>query len=279
MKRKVFAIMLAVLMLAMLSAAAFADSIDGTAIAFSDWANAGFGSWAQSEDGVLSPAELTDFTLLRLEKDLGDAYTIEMDVKQDDTTSGWQTINIGFEVNEGENFTQSGFTLDLHNAGVARVINYSQANADAAVVGSYGNPYGQIGYVGNTEWRHIKITRDGNSFSVNLDNDPSQTISFTCDSVSGGHLVLGAVGSRMVSYKNIVITTASEEPEPTETQPQPTETQPQPTETTPTETQPSETPTNPSSGDGVQFVALAAALAVVGFCGIRTLNGHKKENV
>lgn len=261
MKRKVFAIILAVLMLAMLSTAAFADSIDGTDIAFSDWSNAAFGSWTQGEDGVLAPAELTDFTLLRLEKDLGDAYTIDLDVKQDDLTSGWQTINIGFEVNADENNTTSGFTLDLHNAGVARVIIYSNANAGAGVAGSYENPYAQMGYAGSTEWRHIKITRDGSNFTVNLDNDPAQTLSFTCDSVSGGHLVLGAVGSRMVSYKNIVITTANEEPEPTD--PQPTEPQ----------------PTNPESGDGVQFVALTAALAVIGICGIQTLNGRKKENV
>ena len=84
--------------------------------------------------------------------------------------------------------------------------------------GSYDNPYGgNLGYAPNTEWRHIKIQRSGNEFTINLDNDPAQTITFTCDTVSGGHLVLGAVGQRMVSYKNLVITTGSEEVEPPHT--------------------------------------------------------------
>ena len=218
MKRSVTAFLLAVLMLIALPVAVFADSFNGEELTFADWSNAAFGGWAQNDDGVIAPTELTDFTLLRLEKDLGDEYTIEFDVKQDDLTSGWQTIQIGFEVNAGENFTQSGFTLDLHNAGVARVIVFSSANSGPSVPGSYENPYGgNLGYAPNTEWRHIKIQRSGNEFTINLDNDPAQTITFTCDTVSGGHLVLGAVGQRMVSYKNIVITTGSEEVAPPNT--------------------------------------------------------------
>lgn len=254
MKRNVCAIMLALLLAVMVPVAAFANTVDGNDIAFSDWANAGFGSWQEGEDGVLSPAELTDFTLLRLEKDLGEQYTIELDVKQEDLDSGWQTINIGFEVNEGENFTQSGFTLDLHNAGVARVIVYSSANAGAGTQGSYDNPYGgNLGYAPNTEWRHIKIQRDGADFTIVIDEDPAQTITFTCDTVSGGHLVLGAVGCRNVSYKNISITTV-------------TETTPEPGDDIVSDT-----------GDPMHVVALAGALALIGACTLAAANTKKKE--
>ena len=78
------------------------NTLNGEEIPFSQWTNAAFGGWEQLEDGTLVPTELTDFTMLRLEQDLGEQYTIEFDVKQEDNTSGWNTIQIGFEVNEGE---------------------------------------------------------------------------------------------------------------------------------------------------------------------------------
>lgn len=251
MKRNLTALLLAILMLIMLPAAVYADTFNGEDIPFTDWTSAGFGGWAQSDDGVIAPTELTDFTLLRLEKDLGDEYTVELDVKQEDLTSGWQTIQIGFEVNPGENFTQSGFVLDLHNAGVGRVIVFSNANSGPSVPGSYDNPYGgNIGYAPNTEWRHVKIQRAGSEFTITLDNDPAQTITFTCDTVSGGHLVLGAVGQRMVSYKNIVVTTKTQEQEPED---------------------------NPPKTAESTHVVLIGTLMLVSACGIAALTLRKKE--
>lgn len=216
MKRKVLATFLAVLMLAAMTLTAFAASGTGTfngeTIAFSDWSNAAFGGWEQKEDGSLAPTELNDFVMFRLEKNLGSEYTVEFDVKQEDLTSGWQTIQIGFEVNAGENFTQSGLMLDLHNAGVARVITFGNANAGAGVAGSYENPYGgNAAYAPTTEWIHVKIQRTGSDFAVSVNDGTEKTISFTTDEYNGGHLVIGAVGSRMVSYKNFAITTPTQE--------------------------------------------------------------------
>ncbi len=256
MKRNVCALLLAVLLVSLVPVAAFANTVDGQEIAFSDWSNAGFGSWKEEDEGVLAPAELTDFTLLRLEKELGESYTIDLDVKQDDLDSGWQTINIGFEVNAGENFTQSGFTLDLHNAGVARVIIYSSANAGAGTQGSYDNPYGgNLTYSPNTEWRHVQIRREGSAFTVVIDEDPAQTISFECDSVSGGHLVIGAVGCRNVSYKNVTIKTASE-----------------------SSPEPDDEPAS-DTGDSVHVIAMVAALALIGFCTVSAVNTKKQKEI
>lgn len=211
MKRMIALILAAALALTCMAIVSFAAPADNTyngeTIDFSEWTNAAFGSWEQREDGTIAPTELTDFTLLRLEKNLGNEYTIEMDVKQEDLDSGWQTINIGFDVKEGENFTQSGFTLDLHNAGVARVINYGSANMGASKEGSYDNPYGgSAAYAANTDWMHVKIQRKGADFTVTIHNGTEITISFQTEAYNGGYLVLGAVGNRMVSYKNIRIT-------------------------------------------------------------------------
>lgn len=182
------------------------DTYNGEPFAFSEWTSAGFGGWQQLEDGTIVPTELTDFTLLRLEKNLGNVYTVELDVKQEDNTTGWNTIQIGFDVKEGENFTQSGLTLDMHNAGVARVINYGSANMGASKPGSYDNPYGgNVEFSATTEWIHVKIQRNGSDFTITFNDGTEKTITFTTDEYNGGYLVLGAVGTRMVSYKNIVI--------------------------------------------------------------------------
>ncbi len=181
------------------------NTLNGETIPFSGWAQAGFGAWTE-EDGVLKPAEMNDFSLLRLESDLGDTYTIDMDVKQTDTTAGWQTIQIGFDVNAGENFTQSGLVLDLHNAGVARVITYADKDKTDGSVGSYNNPYDSGAYTGTTDWFHITITRADSNYIVKVKDT---TLSFTTDAFNGGYLVLGSVGSREVNYKNICITTGA----------------------------------------------------------------------
>ncbi len=211
MKRMAALIMAALLVLTCTTIVSFATPADNTyngeQIDFSMWTNAAFGGWEQKEDGTISPTELTDFTLLRFEKNLGNEYTVELDVKQEDLDSGWQTINIGFDVKEGENFTQSGLTLDLHNAGVARIINYGSANMGASKEGSYDNPYGgNMGYEPNTEWTHVKIARKGADFTVTINNGTEITTSFQTEEYNGGYLVLGAVGCRMVSYRNIQIT-------------------------------------------------------------------------
>lgn len=187
-------------------AAPVANTYNGKEITFAQWSNAGFGSWEQKDDGTLAPAELTDYTLLRFEQNLGNEYTVEMDVKQEDLTSGWQTIQIGFDVKEGENFTQSGLTLDLHNSGVGRVINCGSANMGASKLGSYENPYGgNIEYNATTQWIHVKIERKGSEFTVTVNDGAEKVISFATEEYNGGYLVIGAVGNRMVSYKNIKI--------------------------------------------------------------------------
>lgn len=210
MTRKAIAILLAALMLAAMPVAALAatgaGTYNGKAIDFADWTSAGFGSWKQNDDGTIVPAELTDYTMLRLEKNLGSVYTVELDVKQEDVNTGWNTIQIGFEVKQYENFTQSGLTLDLHNLGFGRVINYGCANMGAGQVGSYDNPFGgNIEFSGTTEWIHVKIQRSGSDFTVTVNDGTEKTVSFTTDDYNGGYLVLGAVGTRMVSYRNIVI--------------------------------------------------------------------------
>ena len=176
---------------------------NGEEIPFTDWTACGIGTWKE-EDCVLKPAEITEFNMLSFSKKLSENYTVDMDVKQTDTTSGWQTIQIGFEVNAGENFTQSGLVLDLHNAGVCRVVTYANKDKDDGTLGSYGNPYGGNGaYVPTTDWFHITITRAENTFTVKV-NDT--TLTFEVDAFNGGYLVLGSVGNREVNYKNVVIT-------------------------------------------------------------------------
>lgn len=211
MRRRVITFFLAVLLCANLIGISYAtgtgtNTYNGEPIDFSQWTSAGFGGWEQKEDGTIVPTELTDYTLLRLEKNLGNEYTVELDVKQEDINTGWNTIQIGFEVKEGENFTQSGLTLDLHNAGFGRVIHYGSANMGAGQVGSYDNPYGgNVSFSATTEWIHVKIRRSGSAFTVTVHDGEEKTVSFTTDDYNGGYLCLGAVGKRMVSYRNIVI--------------------------------------------------------------------------
>ena len=219
MKQKICAIILtlATLLTVMTPLVAFADTpsntFNGEELLFSDWTAAGIGSWSET-DGVLSPDGLSEFSMLRLEKDLGEYYTAEFDVKQEDKTSGWQTIQFGFEVNAGENFTQSGLVLDMHNAGVVRVITYADKDKTDGTVGSYGNPYGgNAVFSGSVEWMHIKLVRSGSKYTLTFHDGTEKTISFSTDAFGGGYLVIGAVGSRMVSYKNFKITT-SEAPGP-----------------------------------------------------------------
>ncbi len=216
MKKRILSTILAFVMILTLvtPAAVFAtdpeNTYNGETIPFSDWAACGIGSWAQTS-GVLAPVDITDFNMIRFGTALGQTYTVEMDVKQADTTSGWQTIQIGFDVNAGENFTQSGLVLDLHNAGVARVVTYANMN-DSSALGSYANPFGGNGaYTGTTNWFHVSIARSGSSYTVTIDN--GTPITFTTSDYNGGYLVLGAVGSREVEYKNVTITTPQAIPE------------------------------------------------------------------
>ncbi len=195
MIKRMLSLILALVMILTLGSplAAFADgpanTFNGNTIPFSDWVSCGYGTWTQ-DAGVLRPASVTEYSMLRFNTALGQEYTVDMDVRQLDTTSGWQTIQIGFDVNAGHNFTQSGLVLDLHNAGVARVITYADKDKTDGTIGSYGNPYGGNGaYTGTTDWFHVKIVREGNNYT-------------------GGYLVLGSVGNQEVNYKNVQITTA-----------------------------------------------------------------------
>ena len=183
---------------------------NGEPLNLSEFSNCAFGSWSYA-DGVVTAEELSDFTLLRLEKNLGSTYTIEYDVKQEDTTSGWQTIMAGFDCKEGKNLTESGYVLDMHNAGVARVIVYGKANAGAAHAGSYENPFGgNAAYAAPTDWIHVKIERMKNDFTVTINDGEEKVLTFTDDTQNGGYLCLGAVGQRKISYKDIVITSTEE---------------------------------------------------------------------
>lgn len=184
-------------------------SYNGQALYYSDFTNCAFGGWV-CENGVMRASELSNFTLLRLEKNLGSTYMIEYDVKQEDTDSGWQTIMAGFDVNEGENLTQSGYVLDLHNAGVGRVIVYGKANTSASNQGSYDNPYCNFGFLKSTDWIHVRIERAGNDFTVTIDDGEKKTTRFTDSSQTGGYLCLGAVGNRTISYRNVNITSTEE---------------------------------------------------------------------
>ena len=220
MKHRIFALVLALTLLfgllpnATVEAVTSINTFNGEELTFAEWSQAGIGAWAET-DGVLAPVELSDFSLLRLEKDLGEYYTIEFDVKQEDLTSGWQTIQIGFDVNAGENFTQSGLVLDLHNAGVGRVITYADKDKSDGSIGSYGNPYGgNAGYGATTNWMHVSITRNGNDYIVSFHDGSAKTISFNTEAFGGGHLVIGAVGTRQVAYTNFTITTSDAPPEP-----------------------------------------------------------------
>lgn len=282
MKRRICVILMAVLMITgvtVMSAAA-ANTYNGEPIPFSDWSNAAFAGWEESADGTLVPTELNDYVMLRLEKDLGEEYTVELDVKQEDTTSGWQTIQIGFEVNAGENFTQSGLVLDLHNAGIARVISLPNAGAGAGVAGSYDNPYGgNIGYNATTNWVHVKIHRAGSDFTVTIHDGEEKTISFTTDEYDGGYLVLGAVGSRMVSYKNVVVKCGADVPatEPPATDPPATN----PPATDPTQggsdmpTTPQDDPPKTGDGSNLLLPAMILLAACAGVTGMLTARRKK----
>ncbi len=218
--KKVFAAALSLLLLCACAAPVFASAEDagnavavgsynGQALYFTDFTNCAFGSWI-CEDGVMRASELSNFTLLRLEKNLGNTYTVEYDVKQEDTNSGWQTIMTGFDVSEGENLTQSGYVLDLHNAGVGRVIVYGKANAGADQQGSYASPYCGFDFSKSTDWIHVKIERAGNDFTVSVNDGTEKTARFTDGTQTGGYLCLGAVGDRVISYKNVTVTSTEE---------------------------------------------------------------------
>ena len=75
MKRVVTIVVLLAMLLTCFPAVTFAtnatNTLNGEDIPFSQWTNAAFGGWEQLEDGTLVPTELTDFTMLRLEQDLG----------------------------------------------------------------------------------------------------------------------------------------------------------------------------------------------------------------
>ena len=215
MKKRILSAILSLIMVLSLVTplSVFADTptntFNGTVIPFSDWTDCGIGTWKE-EDGILKPASITDFNMLRFGTALGQNYIVDMDVRQLDTTSGWQTIQLGFDVNPGENFTQSGLVLDMHNAGVARVITYADKDKADDTLGSYNNPYGGNGaYVGTTDWFHVTIAREGNNYTVQVGET---VLTFTTSAFNGGYLVLGSVGSREVNYKNVKIETVEEAP-------------------------------------------------------------------
>ena len=185
------------------SASPKGNTYNGTAIPFSDWTNAGNGAW-QETDGVLSPSDAQTWTMLRYNKELGSYYTVELDVKQPDQND---SIKIGFEVEDGDNFTESGLILEMHNAGVSRIFNQAINSTNESAYGGCNNGYGgSQGFSKSTDWIHVKLQRAGSDFAVTLGDGETRTFQFSSDAYNGGHLVLGALNGRAISYQNITIT-------------------------------------------------------------------------
>lgn len=114
---------------------------------------------------------------------------------------------IGFDVNEGENLSTSGLTLDMHNAGVWRIIDFKDRDNKNVAIGNYSNPYGgeRWDYSCTTQWIHIRIERLKNYYSVTINDGTEKTIRFETDAYNGGHLCISAVGKRDIMFKNITI--------------------------------------------------------------------------
>lgn len=124
------------LMALSVSAAPEDNAADGVTIPFSAWTNVGNGEWAQNDEGIIAPTDAQEWTMLAYSKALGDTYTVEFDVKQPDQNDN---IKIGFEVEEGHNFTQSGLVLEMHNAGVTRIFNWAINSNDESAYGGCNN--------------------------------------------------------------------------------------------------------------------------------------------
>lgn len=214
--KKTFAILVALsmlfgLMALSVSAAPEDNAADGVTIPFSAWTSVGNGEWSQNDEGIIAPADAQEWTMLAYSKALGNTYTVEFDVKQPDQNDN---IKIGFEVEEGHNFTQSGLVLELHNAGVARIYNWGINSTDEGAYGGCNNGYGGgQGFSKSTDWIHVKIVRDKNDFSVTVNDGEVRGFTFSSSDYNGGHLVLGAVNGRQIEYKNITIKTSVEPPE------------------------------------------------------------------
>lgn len=209
--KKLFAILLAIAMVIGVTAVTAMAANEEGIIPFESWTSVGDGAWGQSEDGTVAPTDAQTWTMLSYNEALGDAYTIEFDVKQPDQNDN---IKIGFEVETGHNFTQSGLVLEMHNAGVSRIYNWGINSTDEGAYGGCNNGYGGgQGFSKSTDWIHVKIVRDKDNFTVTLNDGEVRTFAFTSSDYNGGHLVLGAVNGRQIQYKNISIKKTEAAPE------------------------------------------------------------------
>ena len=209
--KKLLTICLAVaLLLPVLTQRTFAADTDtgntynGETIPFSDWVNVGEGGWSE-EDGVITADGTKEWLLLQYDRQITGNYIIEFDVKQPDKNKNLQII-MGFEVNHGENYTTSGLTFELHNAGIGRLYDTAISRQNQSAYGGCNNTYGgHQTYSATMEWIHVKIQRVENLFVVEYNDGTLYQIQASLDTYNGGYLVLGAQNGRQVSYKNITI--------------------------------------------------------------------------
>ena len=180
------------------------NTYNGEAIPFTDWVNVGEGSWSET-DGVITADGSKEWLLLQYNRKLEGNYIIEFDVKQPDKNKNLQII-MGFECEKGQNYTNTGLTLELHNAGVGRLYDTDISRKNQAAFGGCNNPYGGgQGYGATTEWIHVKIQRVENRFIVEYNDGVLYQITATLEDYKGGYLALGAQTARKMSYRNITI--------------------------------------------------------------------------
>lgn len=168
-------------------------------VSFGDWSNVGTSEW-QEVDGVYSPTTMSQHAYLRLDKPLGNDYTIDFDFKKED--SGFNNVFIGFGIKEGDaNLTQSGYSLNLI-AGFARVMRYENYGE------LFGNHYdGDINMNAFHDWTHFQITSaNGKDYTITFNDGEERKIEFTDETFPGGHFVIAAYGSTPCNYKDITVT-------------------------------------------------------------------------
>lgn len=186
--------------------AALGNTYNGEAIPFADWTNISMegGAWTE-ENGIITANGGCEWLLLQYNRKIEGNYIIEFDVKQPDKNKNLQII-MGFECEKGENYTTTGLTLELHNAGVGRLYDTAINRKNQGAYGGCNNPYGGgQGYGATTEWIHVKIQRVENLFIVEYNDGVLYQITATLEDYNGGYLVLGAQNARQISYKNITI--------------------------------------------------------------------------